>query len=122
MFVLTRTQVLNKPQLVDSSSNRRYLLEKTQHIVGGFGKLPGDPPDLYHSYLGLAALSLLNEPSLKAIDAAMCISQDACRHLESLSWRRKIIGADSTPAGPGQPNGVSATTLLDTSYMAVSGG
>jgi len=29
-------------------------------IAGGFGKLPGDPPDMYHSYLGLAALALLD--------------------------------------------------------------
>ena len=39
---------------------RRYLLEKTQHMVaGGFGKFPGDPPDIYHSYLALASLSML---------------------------------------------------------------
>jgi len=29
-------------------------------IAGGFGKLPGDPPDMYHGYLGLAALALLD--------------------------------------------------------------
>jgi hypothetical protein len=30
--------------LVDKVSMRRYLLEKTQHIVGGFGKGIGEPP------------------------------------------------------------------------------
>lgn len=40
---------------------RRYLLEKTQHlIVGGFGKFPGCPPDIYHAYLGLACLALID--------------------------------------------------------------
>ena len=40
---------------------RRYLLESTQHVIaGGFGKLPGDPPDIYHSYMALAALALID--------------------------------------------------------------
>ena len=38
-----------------------YLLDKTQHAVtGGFSKLPGDLPDIYHAYLGLATFSLIN--------------------------------------------------------------
>lgn len=36
-------------------------MEKSQHLIaGGFGKLPGDPPDIYHAYLGLAALALID--------------------------------------------------------------
>ena len=30
-----------------------------------------------HSYLGLCALSILGEPSLKKLDSALCISVDA---------------------------------------------
>lgn len=29
-------------------------------IAGGFGKMPGDLPDIYHAYLGLAALALID--------------------------------------------------------------
>ena len=29
---------------MDFNANRRYLLDKTQHIIGGFAKMPGDPP------------------------------------------------------------------------------
>lgn len=36
--------MLNRSSVVDDVRNRRYLLEKTQHLVGGFGKVPGDPP------------------------------------------------------------------------------
>lgn len=39
-----RLQILKKIHLIDFNANRRYLLEKTQHIIGGFGKMPGDPP------------------------------------------------------------------------------
>lgn len=119
---LTRAQVLNRLHLIEPSSKRRYLLEKTQHLAGGFGKLPGDPPDLYHSYLGLAAVSLLDEPSLKPIDPAMCVSKGACKHLESLSWRREIVGAGQSEAVSARSDGASATAPIDASYMAISGG
>lgn len=36
--------MLNQYGVVDEARNRQYLLEKTQHLVGGFGKGPGDPP------------------------------------------------------------------------------
>lgn len=60
--MLTRTiQILNAIHLITPTPVRRYLCEKTQHMIaGGFGKLPGDPPDMYHGYLGLAALALLD--------------------------------------------------------------
>ncbi|KAI4246545.1 MAG: hypothetical protein L6R40_001908 [Gallowayella cf. fulva] len=34
--------LLNAIHLLDQAALRRYLLEKTQHRIGGFGKLPGD--------------------------------------------------------------------------------
>ena len=46
---------------VDLEHTKCYLLDKTQHLImGGFGKTPSDLPDIYHAYLGLAALSLIN--------------------------------------------------------------
>jgi geranylgeranyl transferase type-1 subunit beta len=30
--------------------------------------------DIYHSYLGLAALAIMNEPGIKPLDSALCIS------------------------------------------------
>lgn len=54
------TQILRSQHLVDAEPVRRYLLEKTQHLLmGGFGKHTGDLPDLFHAYLGLSALSLI---------------------------------------------------------------
>lgn len=34
---------------------------------GGFSKFPGQLPDLYHTYYGFCAFSLLEEPDLKPI-------------------------------------------------------
>ena len=80
--------MLKKVHLVAFNAIRRYLLEKTQHVVGGFGKFPGDPPDILHSYLGLAGLATMKEPGLKSLDPTLCISVSAREHLESLPWRR----------------------------------
>lgn len=37
-------QMLDRYSVIDEERNRRYLLEKTQHLVGGFGKSVGDTP------------------------------------------------------------------------------
>lgn len=80
--------MLSGGNLYDADAVTRYLLKKTQSpIAGGFGKFPGDPPDLYHSYLGLAALSLAGSEDVKTIDPAMCISIDAKRRLGDI-WKR----------------------------------
>lgn len=51
--------------------------------MGGFSKFPGDKwADLYHSYLGLVALSLASSEEerkgdgVKGVDAGMCVSVD----------------------------------------------
>lgn len=36
--------MLRRADLICKTKMRRYLLQKTQHIVGGFGKGVGEPP------------------------------------------------------------------------------
>ena len=36
--------ILNRLHLQNFNAAERYLLEKTQHQIGGFSKMPGDPP------------------------------------------------------------------------------
>lgn len=79
--------LLGQPTLYDHKAVRHYLLEKTQHsVLGGFGKFPGDLPDLYHSCLGLAALSLAGSEDIKEIDPGMCVSKEARARLNIL-WQ-----------------------------------
>ena len=37
-------QIMDKIPLLDASGVRHYLLDKTQHIIGGFGKSVGEVP------------------------------------------------------------------------------
>jgi prenyltransferase beta subunit len=38
--------MLDGVHLIDKEASREYLLGMTQHAIGGFGKLPGEPPGL----------------------------------------------------------------------------
>ena len=37
-------KMLKREHLQDFNAVRHYLLDKTQHAIGGFGKMPGDVP------------------------------------------------------------------------------
>lgn len=67
---------------LSASSVRRYLLAITQHRIGGFSKVAGAPPDLYHAYLGLAGLALLGEDGIKEFDVGLCCSTDTTAKIE----------------------------------------
>lgn len=81
--------ILGVEKHINTVGVRQYLLEKTQHPIGGFGKGPGGLPDVLHSYLGLAALAVSREGGIKGLDPALCISKDAAKNLEKVVWRRK---------------------------------
>jgi geranylgeranyl transferase type-1 subunit beta len=77
--------LIGKLHLLDIPKTKQYLLKLTQHSIGGFGKYPGDPPDIYHSYFGLAALALLEHEDLKPIHPAACISMDTFEHMQRIA-------------------------------------
>jgi geranylgeranyl transferase type-1 subunit beta len=95
--------MLGQLDLIDKTRMRRYLLEKTQHIVGGFSKGIGEPPgmvylmllsqdspltatDIMHAYLGLAALATIGEEELPAFDAMFCMSWKARENMKRIAW------------------------------------
>ncbi|KAG5222541.1 hypothetical protein OIU76_013230 [Salix suchowensis] len=59
-------RMLGGSQLIDGTALRRFLLT-CQSGYGGFSKFPHELPDLYHSYYGYTAFSLLEEPGLNAL-------------------------------------------------------
>lgn len=94
-WVPASLHIMQRPTLSSAPFLRRYLLDLTQpEFMGGFTKFPGDKyPDLYHSYLGLAALSLCStaeeraRDGVKEVDAGMCISKDVKGRLQQI-WAR----------------------------------
>ncbi|KAF1980901.1 terpenoid cyclases/Protein prenyltransferase [Aulographum hederae CBS 113979] len=94
---------LSALDVVNVPAAREYLLEQTAHRIGGFGKSPEDPPDLYHSFLGLAALALGGGEvppfaEVKPLVPAACVSVETCEFLVGLPWRREV--------GPREPEAI----------------
>lgn len=103
--------IMRQPDIYNQDAIRRYLLLKTQHpVLGGFGKFPGDLPDLYHSYLGLAALSLAGSDDIKELDGGLCMSKEARDRLPALwkSWQSN--DQESTDCGSNDFANISADT------------
>nr|AAP50511.1 geranylgeranyltransferase type I beta subunit [Catharanthus roseus] len=59
-------KILGAHKYINDSGLRGFLLS-CQSQYGGFSKFPGQLPDLYHTYYGFCAFSLLEEPDLKPI-------------------------------------------------------
>ncbi|TQD85187.1 hypothetical protein C1H46_029275 [Malus baccata] len=59
-------KVIGGHKFIDKKALHGFLLT-CQSEYGGFSKFPGDFPDLYHSYYGFTAFSLLEEPGLKPL-------------------------------------------------------
>lgn len=70
----------------DINAERQFLLKHCQHnLMGGFVKAKGAPPDPLHSYLGLAACSLLGVAGLQKLNAPVCLTQSALDFIDSQS-------------------------------------
>jgi geranylgeranyl transferase type-1 subunit beta len=97
--------LLGEDNLINHASARRFILEKTQHLIGGFSKHPGGPPDIYHAYMGLAALGTMagvdGEPGLAKFDPRLCVGADAAARMAQakesiLNPRRHTDNMDDT--------------------------
>ncbi|KAI4501095.1 hypothetical protein M0802_003898 [Mischocyttarus mexicanus] len=82
-------QLLNVGSLSDPDENKAFLLKTQDTLVGGFAKFDNCTSDPLHTYLGLCGLSLLGEPGLSSINAALNISERAYRHLQKIheTWQ-----------------------------------
>ncbi|KAL5569108.1 hypothetical protein UlMin_025683 [Ulmus minor] len=69
-------RILGGHKFIEEKSLRRFLLT-CQSEYGGFSKFPEQFPDLYHSYYGFTAFSLLHEPGLNPLCAELGITDIA---------------------------------------------
>lgn len=82
-------KVFDKESFINGSKLENYLLNVTQNsIMGGFSKTDADDPDPYHSFLGLAALTIVDSEIgssfLEPIDSTLTISKTASKFLNTL--------------------------------------
>lgn len=77
-------ELLGAYRFVNSECNKAFLMDTQQPITGGFSKWPSHSPDALHAYFGVCGLSLMGEPGLQKMHAALNISKRAAQHLFSL--------------------------------------
>ncbi|XP_034206238.1 geranylgeranyl transferase type-1 subunit beta isoform X2 [Prunus dulcis] len=65
-WIASVLKILGGHKFIDKKALHGFLLT-CQSEYGGFSKFPGQLPDLYHSYYGLTAFSLLEEPGLNPL-------------------------------------------------------
>ncbi|CAG8482797.1 6958_t:CDS:2, partial [Scutellospora calospora] len=70
--------MLDSFEFIDYEQNYNFLME-TRTSLGGFSKCPGYYPDVMHSYMGMAGLSLMEDS--KKLDPALNISLRAKENL-----------------------------------------
>lgn len=73
-------RILGGHKFIDEKALRQFLLT-CQSQYGGFSKFPGQLPDLYHSYYGFSAFSMLEEPGVNPICVELGITDVAAIEL-----------------------------------------
>lgn len=77
-------KMLHSFQYVDVTANRAWLLSVQDYLTGGFGKWTTTSPDPLHSYMGLSALTLMDQSGLETVFAPLNITQRAVSFLHKL--------------------------------------
>ncbi|KAK7857998.1 geranylgeranyl transferase type-2 subunit beta 1 [Quercus suber] len=70
LIMIDRVHWINKEKLVE------FILDCQEMENGGISDRPDDAVDVYHTYFGVAGLSLLEYPGLKAIDPVYALPVD----------------------------------------------
>lgn len=76
-WVLASLEILNKRSWIDKDALVRFILLCQDADDGGVADKPGNQPDVYHTYFGIAGLSLLQwveDPAKPDALAAICPS------------------------------------------------
>ncbi|XP_021345937.1 geranylgeranyl transferase type-1 subunit beta-like [Mizuhopecten yessoensis] len=71
-------------KLSNAEFNKGFLMSTQQAITGGFSKWPDHTPDALHAYFGVCGMSLLGEPGVQKMHAALNLSQKTAQHLHDV--------------------------------------
>ncbi|XP_038887312.1 geranylgeranyl transferase type-2 subunit beta 1-like isoform X3 [Benincasa hispida] len=75
LIMIGRVHWINKEKLI------KFILDCQDTENGGISDRPDDAVDVYHTYFGIAGLSLLEYPGLKAIDPAYALPVDVVNRI-----------------------------------------
>ena len=72
-WVLSALAILGRLDWIDAPALQRFILSCQDEIDGGISDRPDDEPDVFHTFFGLAGLSLLGHPGLEPVDPTFAL-------------------------------------------------
>jgi geranylgeranyl transferase type-2 subunit beta len=83
-WVLSSLKIIDRLHWIDSAKLKDFILACQDDETGGISDRPGDVVDPFHTLFGLAGLSLLGEPGLKAIHPVFCMPRDVIKRCPNI--------------------------------------
>ncbi|CAI9266324.1 unnamed protein product [Lactuca saligna] len=80
-WVLSSLIMIDRVDWIDKEKLVKFILECQDIENGGISDRPDDAVDVFHTYFGVAGLSLLEYPGLKAVDPAYALPVDVINRL-----------------------------------------
>lgn len=80
-WVLSSLAMLDKLSWIDRRKLQDFILRCQDEEEGGIADRPGDMPDVFHTFFGLAGLALLGRDDLKAMNPMYALPEHAVRGL-----------------------------------------
>ncbi|XP_044469508.1 geranylgeranyl transferase type-2 subunit beta 1-like isoform X1 [Mangifera indica] len=80
-WVLSSSIMINRAHWINKEKLVKYILDCQDTENGGISDRPDDAVDVFHTYFGVAGLSLLEYPGVKAIDPAYALPVDVVNRI-----------------------------------------
>ena len=74
-WVLSSLVLLERDCWIDRAALRQFILNAQDEDDGGIADKPGNEPDVFHTFFGIAGLSLLGYPGLEKVNATFAMPQ-----------------------------------------------
>ncbi|CAH2072937.1 unnamed protein product [Thlaspi arvense] len=80
-WVLSSLIMIDRVHWIDKAKLVKFILDSQDLDNGGISDRPNDAVDIFHTYFGIAGLSLLEYPGVKAIDPAYALPVDVINRI-----------------------------------------
>jgi geranylgeranyl transferase type-2 subunit beta len=84
-WVLSSLAMLGKMSWIDGEKLTKFICDCQDEDDGGIADRPGDMPDVFHTFFGLAGLSLLGDKRLAGIDPMYALPDSVVARLRQAS-------------------------------------
>eukprot|EP01119_Soliformovum_irregulare_P001233 TRINITY_DN10958_c0_g1_i1.p1 TRINITY_DN10958_c0_g1~~TRINITY_DN10958_c0_g1_i1.p1 ORF type:complete len:342 (-),score=87.07 TRINITY_DN10958_c0_g1_i1:29-1054(-) len=94
-WVLSSLAIIDRLHWIDHKKLHSFILDCQDDDAGGIADRPGDIADVYHTFFGVAGLSLTGFGNLNPVDPAFAINPKYLERL-GIDWRSKSSPSQST--------------------------